>query len=566
MHARRRSAAAAVLVFAASVWIAGTTPRPVVAAGTGELCGPGWQRVTVPDVQQHSSLADVDGVTGDLWAVGEHHRQNRGRQAFAVHWDGQSWSKTATVDHDGANATQLDAVSRAADDDVWAVGSSAFAEGSRFFTEHWNGSAWSAVPSPDVAGPGERLFAVDAVAADDVWAVGTRGSNSARTAVLHWDGSTWSVVPSPSPVAGTNLLWAVDAVSSTQAWAFGVTGAGDENGNAVALVLRWNGTAWSVVPEADDLPASTYLRDGAVAPDGDVWTAGGAPWHSSITPEAVLQHRQGGAWITRSSPGDAWQSISPLSDSDVWLLSESASTAHWDGSAATPLSAPPVRRADGVRFATLTAVEALGPAEVWAVGSSDGHTGATTVPVAMRLCPLRVTDDGIAKESSRVSQGSGTLWRFPATNQSAHDVTDAIGLGPSASPLFGTGRRSPGSTGTFTLDHAGAFPVVDTVTGHTSELTVPTEALPRVAPLGTTFDVYTAATTVSLGTSLGSDIRYRVPGSEFWHRLPSATRSAITPFEPEDTGVYTFQARLRNRATGLVSGWSPFATIKVTAP
>jgi hypothetical protein len=32
------------------------------------------------------------------------------------------------------------------------------------------------------------------------------------------------------------------------------------------------------------------------------------------------------------------------------------------------------------------------------------------------------------------------------------------------------------------------------------------------------------------------------------------------------TGVFTLQARLRNKATDVASGWSPFATINVTAP
>jgi hypothetical protein len=204
--------------------------------------------------------------------------------------------------------------------------------------------------------------------------------------------------------------------------------------------------------------------------------------------------------------------------------------------------------------------------EVWAVGGAEPFDSSTTASLALRICPVNVSDTGIAKPTSRVAQGSGTLWRFPASNQRVHDITDAIGLGADGTPLFTTGPRPAGSTGTFDLDHAGTFPIVDTSTAHTAELTVPTEALPKSAPLGTTFDVYTTASTASLGTSLGSDIRYRKPGSEFWYRLASGTRSATTSFTPDQKGTYTLQARLRNRATGIVSGWSPFATIKVTAP
>ena len=561
MPARRRLCSSLTAAALTLCGLATAVTPPATAAGSGEFCGPGWQRISTPAVQQHSSLADVDGVADDLWAVGEHHRQGRGEQAFAIHWDGQSWSTTETVDRADAFATQLDGVAVVAHADVWAVGSSTFTGGgTRFFAERWTGSTWSATPTPDVTGSGERLLAVDGVAAGDAWAVGTRGSDSERTAVLHWDGAAWSVVPSPSPGTGKNLLWGVAAVSPTQAWAFG--GAADSDGTADPLVLRWNGIAWSVVAQADDLPDDAYLLDGEVAPDGDVWTAGGAPWSSGAVPRSVFQHREGGTWTTRSVGGEKWQGISPVSDSDVWLTGFTT-TAHWDGSSVTPLSFPPARGDSAL--GSLRAVQAVGPNEVWTVGWSDGWTEQSTVPVALRLCPLEVTDGGIEKETSRVSQGSGTIWHFPAANDTAHDVTDALDLGASSTPLFGTGRRTPGSTGTFTLDHAGTFPVVDTATGATSELTVPTEAIPKVAPLGTTFTVYTAASTSSLDSFLGSDIRYRKPGSEFWYRLASGTRSAQTAFTPDQKGTYTFQARLRNRTTGVVSGWSPFATVKVTA-
>jgi hypothetical protein len=93
---------------------------------------------------------------------------------------------------------------------------------------------------------------------------------------------------------------------------------------------------------------------------------------------------------------------------------------------------------------------------------------------------------------------------------------------------------------------------------------VPTEALPKRAALGTSFTIYTA--TGALPTYLGTDIRYRKPGSEFWYRLVSGTHAPTTAFAPSETGVYTIQARLRNRTSSLASGWSPFAKVNVTAP
>jgi len=56
---------------------------------------------------------------------------------------------------------------------VWAVGSYTDASNKSWpLTEHWNGTAWSAVVPPG-GGVSSVLHAVAAVAANDVWAVGS---------------------------------------------------------------------------------------------------------------------------------------------------------------------------------------------------------------------------------------------------------------------------------------------------------------------------------------------------------------------------------------------------------
>jgi hypothetical protein len=60
--------------------------------------------------------------------------------------------------------------------DVWAVGTRQDRSGAipidRTLTEHWNGSAWSVVPSPNVGGNDNLLNGVGA-ATGDVWTVGS---------------------------------------------------------------------------------------------------------------------------------------------------------------------------------------------------------------------------------------------------------------------------------------------------------------------------------------------------------------------------------------------------------
>src|SRR5690349_8242869 len=97
---------------------------------------------------------------------------------------------------------QLLGVAAVAANDVWAVGSSDDPpnEATNTLIEHWDGSAWTVVASPNV-GPDNTLYAVTAQAAGDVWAVGAAldvTSGYHQTLVEHWDGSAWTVVASPN--------------------------------------------------------------------------------------------------------------------------------------------------------------------------------------------------------------------------------------------------------------------------------------------------------------------------------------------------------------------------------
>src|SRR5207253_1359432 len=84
----------------------------------------------------------------------------------------------------------------------------------RTLVEHWNGSQWSVVPSPNGAG-NNALNGVAAVSANDVWAV---GSISNQTLIEHWDGTQWNIVPNP----GNGILYAASALSANDVWAVGI--------------------------------------------------------------------------------------------------------------------------------------------------------------------------------------------------------------------------------------------------------------------------------------------------------------------------------------------------------
>ena len=151
--------------------------------------------------------------------------------------------------------------------DVWAVGG---LTGGGTTSLHWNGQTWSQIPTARLRSGG--VVAVTALSTTNVWAVGTgpgvaRGGFSAHpTAVIeHWDGTSWSVVPSPNPnPQGNNSLVAVAAVSANDIWAVGHQLLGP-------FTEHWDGNTWSIVTTPSgvaSLIGITAISDGAVVAVG----------------------------------------------------------------------------------------------------------------------------------------------------------------------------------------------------------------------------------------------------------------------------------------------------------
>jgi hypothetical protein len=111
---------------------------------------------------------------------------------------------------------------------------------------HFDGSTWTVVPTPNVNSFGSSLHAVDATAPADVWGVGHYITEKGRSKqlILHYDGTAWSVVPSPNPKHTSRALDGIVAVNfRTDAWAVGWTQSG--SGNVRPLVEHWDVSEWS---------------------------------------------------------------------------------------------------------------------------------------------------------------------------------------------------------------------------------------------------------------------------------------------------------------------------------
>ncbi len=208
-------------------------------------------------------LGDVVALaTDDAWAVGSY-GQGAPSRTLIEHWDGTAWSVVPSPNK-GPFPNSLSAIDAVAADDIWAVGTwftKAFVD--RTLILHWDGVSWHRVQSPNAGSTGAAndVVAVAAIAADDVWAVGVRGL---RTLTMHWDGIAWSVVPSPTPGGNADLAGVV-AVAPDDVWAVG--GRVDRQENAIqTLVEHWDGTAWSVVDSANKGPSDNHLWAVTAAP------------------------------------------------------------------------------------------------------------------------------------------------------------------------------------------------------------------------------------------------------------------------------------------------------------
>lgn len=212
--------------------------------------GSSWSIVSGPT--PNGSADQLYSVTvisaSNAWAVGYYSDSHLVQHTLIEHWNGRQWSIVSSPEPKGATENQLHSVTAASAINVWAVGASSGKHNSSTLIEHWNGSSWSVVSSPNTQSPGNILEGVTALSSYNIWAVGTsyvQSGSPTRTLIEHWNGSRWSIVSSPNigSVPGDDLL-SIAAISDSNIWAVGRWDAGSRNYRT--LIEHWNGRQWSL--------------------------------------------------------------------------------------------------------------------------------------------------------------------------------------------------------------------------------------------------------------------------------------------------------------------------------
>jgi RHS repeat-associated protein len=312
--------------------------------------GSSWSEVSDPyDSTEGSALFGVTCTSStSCWAVG-----SDSSGTLIEFWDGTSWTESTEPD-DGSQPGTLTSVACASSDDCWAVGSYDGA-----LADNWNGSTWT-VSSP--TGPEySALASVACVSSSDCWAVGTTGTDDGYvspfdsdtfTLAEHWNGTAWSTVSTPDPATDAeflkNQLYSVTCVSSTDCWAVGLYAGLFAD---PSLALHWNGSTWSQVLTPDDATGDSSLSGVSCLTSSNCWAVGSTPifsdyeevgfrtfvvnwngleWQASDSPSPIA---------TGTEPVDYLSGVACSTDAGCWIGGlESTSTDAYAGGTSLAMS------------------------------------------------------------------------------------------------------------------------------------------------------------------------------------------------------------------------------------
>jgi hypothetical protein len=344
-------------------------PTGNVLAGPARLQS--TPNATPTEEQLHGVAADS---STDAWAVGSSSDDSFDTlDSLILHWNGSQWLQVASP-NPSSTLNTLDAVRAVSATDVWAVGSytNDSTGVSNTFVTHWDGLAWSQIPSPSPSSHNNILQAVSGGgSAGGIWAVGTFQNNTthrANTLILHWNGSAMVRVKSPNP-STENVLLGVRATSSTNAWAVGYAG-------AQSLVLHWNGSKWG--RQASPNPFAGNMLRGANGSAASAWAVGQAS-KAGTHPTLILRWN-GTKWVHVSSPNPSAQfnelnGVQTITPTNAWTVGyyfdpgsvgfvNKTLILHWNGTKWAQVTSPNPSTASNI----LSGVAGVSSTDLWAVG------------------------------------------------------------------------------------------------------------------------------------------------------------------------------------------------------
>lgn len=388
----------------------------------------GWVTVASPPA---ATMFDVAcPTTTDCWAVGV----GNSNQPVIEHYNGSTWSVVASPN--AGTTDELTGVACAGAADCWAVGLTRTASTQRDLIEHYTGSAWTLV-----TGPGAGLIGVTCVTSTDCWAAGSvEPVTPGGAAIEHYDGTSWTVAASPTPVSHDGYaLGRVRCYGASNCWAVGE--GSPVTSSSQALAEHYNGTAWSLVA-VPDVAVNETLYDVACTSAGTCWAFGcdfNTPTVTACNGSALVERYSGGSWTVAASP--AASSTSGFGDlacataSDCWVVGVGAHgaqhvTEHYNGVAWSIDSSA----------VNANAVTCFASGACWAVGDTIAQYTPTVAPppptptaspTRVTLKPIPVIKVTVPKgPTPSLQPGALTAPATPSVTPSAHAAPVALTAEP----------------------------------------------------------------------------------------------------------------------------------------
>ncbi len=339
----------------------GTTRLATHAAGISHqpsTCG-AWNVVASANNSSTATnvLSSVAAIsTTNMWAVGYYTDPSTStNQALTEQWNGTSWTVVPAAQLATANVL-TGVVTIPKSTNLWAVGYTTDPSTgiSQTLIEQWNGTAWTVIPSVNVGTGSNFLTGVTVVKANNAWAAGYYVSSTGidQTLIEHYNGTSWSVVASPNPGMNSDVLTAINAHAANKIWVVGYD-TNSSTGYEHTLIERWLGKNWQVIPSPNGGAGNSVLNAVIRVPNLDqMWAVGSA--YRSGAQHTLVEHWDGRTWavIASASPTGTTVTLTglaALSYTSMWAVGYYTDptsglsltlTEHWDGTAWTIVTSP----------------------------------------------------------------------------------------------------------------------------------------------------------------------------------------------------------------------------------
>jgi hypothetical protein len=291
-------------------------------------------------------LNGIDAHGGrNVWGVGYQRLSNGSTGTLVERWDGTSWSVVNSVNRNTQVNRLFGVANIGATNRAWAVGDGYSTPPYTAHIDYWQGSFWQGVSAP-APGTQSTLVGVAALSATDAWAVGGYVDGGvSQTLAEHWDGTSWSLIPSPNPSSTFSSLKSVSMLSGANVWAVG-TYRDDRSGDFRPLVEHWDGATWTVVA-TPNLHSGASELSGITKAGTHVWAVGDQYSSTTASPRTLVERlTPKGTWKVVPSPnvGGTENRLTSIAavPGGLWAVGYSTTTAgrqalvlKWDGTSWT---------------------------------------------------------------------------------------------------------------------------------------------------------------------------------------------------------------------------------------